>query len=69
MLGVGQPAQPGVDPGQQVDFPQVDRPGMIPSITPWAGMAWEVLGICWTAVAWRRRPANRRRQPLGTTVN
>jgi amino acid transporter len=35
----------------------------------WAGLAWEVLGICWTAVAWRRRPANRRRQPLVTTVN
>ena len=35
----------------------------------WAGVAWQVLGICWTAVAWRRRPANRRNQLLVTAVN
>ncbi|HEU4900797.1 MAG TPA: APC family permease [Actinomycetota bacterium] len=34
----------------------------------WVGIAWEVVGICWTAVAWLRRPADRRNQPLATTV-
>jgi transposase len=28
----------------------------------------EVVGICWTAVAWLRRPADRRNQPLVSTV-
>jgi amino acid transporter len=34
----------------------------------WVGIAWEVVGICWTAVAWLRRPAHRRNQPLVTAV-
>jgi hypothetical protein len=35
----------------------------------WAGVAWEVLGICWTTVAWRRRPADHRKQPLVAAVS
>jgi hypothetical protein len=33
----------------------------------WAGAAWELPGVCWTAVAWRRRPAGQRRRPLAAT--
>ena len=33
------------------------------------GITWEVVGICWTAVAWLRRPADRRNRPLVTTVS
>ena len=35
----------------------------------WVGVAWELLGICWMAVVWPRRPAARREEPLVTTVD